>query len=247
MNNRFLLLQLRPEDATSDSEYLAILNYGGLHEDEVHRLRIEKHGMPVLDLDHYCAVIVGGSPFDISTPRDDKSGIQKSIEASFNDLFDQVVPRDFPFLGACSGCGLLGYYLQTSISRKYAEPVSGATVSITSEGMKDPLLAGMPEKIRVLLGHKEACDDVPRGTTLLVRGDACAVQMFRIGKNVYATQFHPEGDSEGFAVRIETYRNHGYFRSEEADSLIQAVKKERTPYAKDILKRFVNRYRGGES
>ena len=69
MNNRILLLQLRPEDATSDSEYLAILNYGGLHEDEVHRLRIEKHGMPVLDLDHYCAVIVGGSPFDISTPQ----------------------------------------------------------------------------------------------------------------------------------------------------------------------------------
>ncbi|MGI9317451.1 MAG: glutamine amidotransferase [bacterium] len=238
----FLLLQLRPEDATSDSEYEAILVYSGLRPENVHRIRIEKNGIPQIDLDSYSAVIVGGSPFDITTPENEKSAIQRKIEAGFKELFGYVVPNDFPFLGACSGNGLLGSYLGAHLSNKYAEPVGGATVTITEEGLVDPLLHGFPQQIRVLLGHKEACDIVPEGATLLIKGEACPVQMFRVGQNVYATQFHPEGDCEGFTVRIRAYKNHGYFPAEEADDLIEILSKEKTPYAQKILKRFVARY-----
>ena len=73
-------------------------------------------------------------------------------------------------------------------------------------------------------------------------GSACPVQMFRLGNNVYATQFHPEGDSEGFILRIHAYKHHGYFKPHEAEGLIEAVSKEDTPYARKILKRFVERY-----
>lgn len=187
-------------------------------------------------------MIVGGSPFDLSTPEQNKSVIQKKIESDFNRLFDIIVNNDFPFLGACSGNGLLGVYLGTSISTQYGEPVSCTTLNLTDEGKKDTLLSGFPEQISVLLGHKEACDSVPRGATLLMTGSACPVQMFRIGKNVYATQFHPEGDSEGFIMRIHAYKHHGYFQPSEAESLIEIVIQHKTPYAQKILKRFVNRY-----
>ena len=237
-----LILQLRPEDETSDGEFYAILKYGNLNESAVHRIRIEKSGFPVLDLDNYCAVIVGGSPFDISVPENEKSCIQKDIEQGFRLLFDEIVPRDFPFLGACSGNGLLGSYLGAEITGKYSEPVGGATVELTTEGKQDYLLAGFPDKIRVLLGHKEACDSIPPGATLLIRGDACAVQMFRCGNNVYATQFHPEGDAKGFEIRINAYRNHGYFDSNHVEELVSVINKEETPYAQAILKRFVERY-----
>jgi GMP synthase (glutamine-hydrolysing) len=239
----FLLLQLRPEDATSNGEFEAIMRYGELSLDEVHRIRIEETGIPPLELDQYCAIIVGGSPFDISTPENHKKEIQKKIEKDFEHLFDRVVPLDFPFLGACSGNGLLGSYLGAPISRRYAESVKGATLTLTDEGRNDPLLAGFPDQIRVLLGHKEACDEVPDGASLLLRGQACPVQMFRVGNNIYATQFHPEGDSEGFAIRINTYRDHGYFPSDEADAIIEAVSHEDTPYSREILRRFVSRYR----
>lgn len=239
----FLILQLRPEDDTSNSEYEAILKYGGLEAGETHRIRIEKSGIPSLSLSDYAAVIVGGSPFDISTPQHEKSPIQVKIEADFRRLFDDIVVTDFPFLGACSGCGLLGSYLDTPISGKYAEPVGGALVSITDAGREDPLLAGFPDSIHVLCGHKEACDQVPAGSTLLLTGDACPVQMFRVGTNVYATQFHPEGDGEGFTVRIHAYKHHGYFPPEEADDLIVAVNRSDTPHAREILRRFVARYR----
>jgi GMP synthase (glutamine-hydrolysing) len=67
--------------------------------------------------------------------------------------------------------------------------------------------------------------------------------MFRLKNNIYATQFHPEADLEGFTVRINVYKNHGYFPPETAQDLIAAVAKEDTPVAKRLLDRFVRRYR----
>ncbi|MCG8380151.1 MAG: glutamine amidotransferase [Proteobacteria bacterium] len=242
-----LILQLRPEDETSDNEYQAFLKYGNLNETDTRRLRIEKNGIPdELSLDDYSAIIVGGSPFDISDPPENKSAIQRKIESDFNRLLTDVIECDFPFLGACSGSGLLGSYLGMTISRKYGEAVGSVTLDITDEGKKDPLLMGFPDQVEVMLGHKEACDSVPQGATLLMTGDACPVQMFRVGNNVYATQFHPEGDAEGFAIRIEVYKHYGYFEPHEAEQLIQAVSQVSTPYAQQILQRFVQRYYKGK-
>lgn len=243
LSRPFLILQIRPEDDTAENEFAAILKYGSLEEQDVQRIRIEKNGIPEnLPLERYSAVIVGGSPFDISTPEPDKSAIQKKIEQDFHRLFDAIVAYDFPFLGACSGSGLLGSYLGTPVSTKYGEAVGCVTVCITEAGKKDPLLAGFPDQISVLLGHKEACDKTPAGATLLMTGCTCPVQMFRIGNNVYATQFHPEGDSEGFTLRIHAYKYHGYFQPYETDRLIKTISQKDTPYAQKILQRFVRRY-----
>jgi GMP synthase (glutamine-hydrolysing) len=147
-----------------------------------------------------------------------------------------------PFLGACSGNGLLGNYLGTGISTRYAEAVSCVSLDITEDGKQDKLLQGFPDKIDVLLGHKEAVDTLPEGATLLLTGSGCPIQMFRIGENVYATQFHPEGDAEGFILRIDTYRNHGYFEPQEANELKMRVSEKPTPHAQKILRRFVETY-----
>lgn len=238
-----LILQLRPEDATSNHEYASFLRYANLQPKDTCRIRIERHGIPDdLIIGDYSAIIVGGSPFDISIPEDEKSAIQKKIEADFNQLLDQVVTRDFPFLGACSGNGLLGNYLGTQVSTTYREAIGCVTLTMTEAGKQDKLLAGFPEQIDVLLGHKEAVDSTPNGATLLMTGSACPVQMFRVGQNVYATQFHPEGDAEGFILRIDTYRNHGYFEPHEADELKRGVAEKTTPYAQQILRRFVANY-----
>jgi len=242
-NKPVLILQLRPEDSTSDSEYACFLKYGKMHADNTHRIRIEKSGIPEnLDIDDYSAIIVGGSPFDISTPDNEKSDIQFIIEKDFNNLLNEVITRDFPFLGACSGNGLLGNYLGTTISTRYGEAVNCVEVELTEAGKHDKLLTGLPKQIDVLLGHKEACDSTPDNTTLLITGENCPVQMFRSGNNVYATQFHPEGDADEFILRIETYKNHGYFKPHEAQLLKNAVSKKPTPYSQEILRRFVDIY-----
>ena len=78
----------------------------------------------------------------------------------------------------------------------------------------------------------------------MASSETCPVQMFRIKKNIYATQFHPEADSEEFILRINTYKDYGYFAPEEADGLITAVKQTDTPVAREILRRFVQFYKG---
>ena len=243
MSKPFLVIQLRPEDEAADNEFQAIVRYSGLREDEVVRARVEHTGLPEIELSDYSAIIVGGSPFDMSTPEDEKREIQKRIENDFMNLFERIVESDYPFFGACSGNSLLGKFCGARISTKYGEPVGGVDIVLTDEGTRDPLLRGFPETFRVLLGHKEACDDIPPGTVLLASSEACPVQMFRLRNNIYATQFHPEGDLEGFTIRINVYKNHGYFAPETAQDLIAAVANEDTPLAKQILDRFVRRYR----
>jgi GMP synthase (glutamine-hydrolysing) len=247
MNKPFLILQLRPEDETADNEFEAIKFYGALQDDEVVRVRAEQAGLPEITLEQLSGIIVGGSPFDVSTPAADKSTIQQRIETDFYALFDHLIAADFPFLGCCSGNGLLGSYCGVTISPRYGEAVGGADIYLTEAGKQDPLLAGLPDSFRVLLGHKEACDTVPPGSVLLATNASCPVQMFRVKSNIYATQFHPEGDAAGFTVRINAYKNHGYFPAHAATQLIEAVEGEHVPHAQSILQRFVARFRQQEN
>ena len=243
MPKPFLIIQLRPEDEAANSEFEPIVRYGGLRADEVVRARVEHTGLPEIALDAYSGIIVGGSPFDLTTPTQAKSEIQRRIEADCMRLFELIAGSDFPFLGACSGSGLLGTFCGARISRTYAEPIGGVDIRLTKAGARDPLLDGLPATFRVLVGHKDACDDIPPGTVLLASSAACPVQMFRLGTHIYATQFHPEADGEGFRVRINVYRHHGYFAPETAEELSAEVANEETPAAQQILERFVGRYR----
>ncbi len=239
---KFLILQMRPENETADSEFKAILRVGGLDQDEVHRIRLER-GIPAINIDDFSAIIAGGSPFDVCIPQENKSQTQKDIEAFYDQLFERVVPADFPFLGACSGNGLLGKYCGAKISKKYPEPIGSVDLVVTDEGAKDPLLKGLSKHFSALVGHKEACDDLPPGALLLVTSKPCPIQMFRVKNNIYATQFHPEADAEEFILRIKIYKNHGYFPAEEAEELIVSVRNLNTPIPKEILKRFVLNYK----
>jgi GMP synthase (glutamine-hydrolysing) len=239
---KILILQMRPENETADSEFEAILRVGKIDRKQVHRIRVEQLEKFEIDINNYCAIIAGGSPFDISCPDNKKSDVQKQIESFFDSLFDQVIAIDFPFLGSCSGNGLLGNYCGTTISSKYSSPLGSITVTITKEGEKDALLIGLPKQFLAFVGHKEACDNVPPSAVLLVSSKPCPVQMFRIKKNIYATQFHPEADVDEFILRINTYKNHGYFPPEQAGELISAIKNVETPVSKEILRRFVEIY-----
>lgn len=239
---KVLIIQLRPEEEASNNEFEAILKYGNLGFSQVRRIRAEKTGIPPLRIKDYAAVIVGGSPFDISVPETEKSKIQKKIEQDFNGLFKDIVADDVPFLGACSGIGLLGKYCGTSISTKYGEPVGALDIILTPEGRQDPILKNIPPTFRAIAGHKEACDTVPVGAVLLASSKQCPVHMFRIKKNIYATQFHPELDAQGVAIRAEVYKHHGYFSPSEAKGLREKLALEKTPHAQQILRQFIARY-----
>jgi GMP synthase (glutamine-hydrolysing) len=100
----------------------------------------------------------------------------------------------------------------------------------------------LPTDFDAFLGHKEAVARLPRGAVLLARSRTCPVQAFRLGSNVYATQFHPELDVDSLVVRIETYRDFGYFHPEELEGLIALARGAVVTEPPRILSRFVELY-----
>jgi len=241
----FLILQLRPEDETVNDEFEAFLKYGGLTAEEVSRVRMEQGGLPEIHLDEYAGVLVGGGPWNVSDPQEKKSAEQKQAEEWLRNILDDVVARDFPYLGMCYGLGALASQQGGEVSKeKYGEDVGPVQLVCTEEGKEDPLLQGLPETFTALCGHKEACQAVPDTAVLLLRSDTCPVQMVRVKENVYATQFHTELDSAGLETRIHAYKHHGYFPPEEADTLIALGHSQTITTPMHILRRFVERYRG---
>ena len=236
----FVLLATRPEDVPADEEYALFLRYSGLDERDLIRVRLEAEPMPRFDLDELSGIFVGGGPFNASDPW--KSAVQRRVEAEFAALLDEVVKRDFPFLGACYGIGTLGAHQGAVIDSTYREPVSVIEVDRTPEGRADPLLAGLPDRFTAFVGHKEAVSQLPASATLLARGEGCPVQMFRVGGNVYATQFHPELDVEGITTRIHAYADHGYFAADELELTLGAVRRLPVTHTGRILSAFVERY-----
>ena len=77
---------------------------------------------------------------------------------------------------------------------------------------------------------------------MLATSPGCPVQAFRVKQNLYATQFHPELDVPGIEVRIEVYRNAGYFAPEEIEALLGRVRLADVSSALDLLPAFVRRY-----
>ncbi|MGO4494198.1 glutamine amidotransferase [Arthrobacter sp. 2YAF22_2] len=238
----FLLLASRAEDAAADDEYLAYLRYTGLAEAQLHRIRMEAAPLPRLDLERYSGVIVGGSPFTSSDPAEHKSEAQHRVERELFALLDRIVAEDFPFLGACYGVGTLGLHQGAVIDRTYGEGLGGVTISLTPEGLLDPLLQGLPESFTAFVGHKEACTVLPRGAVLLASSATCPVQMFRIRSNLYATQFHPELDADGLVTRIDIYRHAGYFPPDSAEELMVRARQHHATEPMAILRNFAERY-----
>ena len=242
----FLILQLRPETEAADEEFAAFLAKGGLDEGEVRRIRLDLERLPALSLDDYAGVIVGGGPGCVSDAPEAKDPVEARIEADCLALMPEIVARDMPFLGCCYGIGILAHHLGAEVSkRRYGEPVGGVDCRVTEAGAADALVSGLPASFRALVGHKEAVQALPRGCAHLLASDPCPFQMIRHGRNVYATQFHPEADGPGFATRIRIYKDRGYFPAEAAEALTETVLAEDIRVPQRILRAFVETYRNG--
>ena len=168
--------------------------------------------------------------------------MQRRVEADLRGLFDKVVRADFPFLGACYAIGTLGNHQGAIVDRRYAEPIGAVPVTLTREGRRDPLLAGLPATFDAFVGHKEAISSLPDHAVLLASSAGCPVQAFRIGTAVYATQFHPELDAAGLCTRIEVYKHAGYFDPAQAGELKAQAHRSNVTCPPTILRRFVRRY-----
>jgi GMP synthase (glutamine-hydrolysing) len=240
----FMVIQLRPEADVSDDEFSAILRRARLAPQDVHRLRLERDSLPDdLDLTSYSGVIVGGGPGCVSDPPQAKTPLEARIEAQILGLMPRIMDSATPFLGCCYGIGILGRFLGAPVSQDhYGEDVGPITCRRRPESADDPLLAGLPPEMTALVGHKEALDALPHGAVHLLEGERCPIQMLRYGDRMYATQFHPEADGANFALRINVYKDKGYFDPARAEALVAACAKVDTDASGRVLANFVRHF-----
>jgi GMP synthase (glutamine-hydrolysing) len=243
----FLLLSIRADDSAADNEYEAFASLAGLAEGELRRIRLDRRPLGGIDLADWSGIILGGGPFNYTDPQDRKSPVQRRVEADLSGLLDAVTGADFPFLGACYGIGALGSHQGAVLGRQYSEPVGPIRITLTPRGRRDPLLRGLPAEFDAFTGHKEAISKLPGHAVLLASSRTCPVQAFRVGSNVYATQFHPELDLAGLCTRVEVYKHAGYFDPGQADEIKAQAARSDITWPPVILRGFVRRYACGRA
>jgi GMP synthase (glutamine-hydrolysing) len=155
---------------------------------------------------------------------------------------DEIVAKDFPLLAACF-IGVVVEHQGGRMSRERPEVIGGYEVKLTAAGRRDKLIHKLPARFAAYSGHKESCVDLPKNSVTLASTRLCKNQMLRIKKNIYACQFHPEFDMEGLALRVQIYKNYGYFPPEAADELIAEAAKHDVAEPVKILRNFVEHYR----
>jgi GMP synthase (glutamine-hydrolysing) len=219
-----------------------MMRFAGLDVSALHRIRLTDQSLGPIDLAEWSGIILGGGPYNVSDDPDSKSVTHQRVESELLPLIARVVDGDFPFLGCCYGVGTLGLAVGAIVDRTYSEPVGAVTVALTPAGRADPLFVDLPDVFDAYGGHKEAASSLPSAVVCLASSDDCPVQAFRVGNNVYATQFHPELDADGICTRIDVYKNYGYFAPETAESLKTAAKQRNIEHPPSILRRVAERY-----
>ena len=107
-----------------------------------------------------------------------------------------MVAREVPFLGICLGGQLLADVLGATVTYNSPHREKGTLpVTLTEEGMGDPLFAGVVREFVSFQWHNDSFL-VPEGGIHLASSPACPGQAFRYGPVAYGTQFHPEVDRQ---------------------------------------------------
>lgn len=134
------------------------------------------------DPSRYAGVVVFGGPMsanDCTT----LPGIKAEL-----DWLPKVLDTQTPFLGICLGAQLMA---RTLGGRVDVHPQGRAEIGYSEITPVHPACQIFPESMHVYQWHREGFD-LPRGCTLLARGEHFENQAYRYGDYVYGVQFHPE-------------------------------------------------------
>ncbi|MGX5695768.1 glutamine amidotransferase [Agromyces soli] len=238
MSRPFLFLSARPETEAVGPEYEAVRRAMGLDAARLEHLRLDVESLDAVRLDDYAGIVVGGSPFNVTTPAANKSAMQQRIETDLARLAEWAVEGDRHVLFTCYGIGVLTRVLGGEVGTLHGEDAAAVEVTLSAAGRDDRLAGALPARFDALVGHKEATAVLPQEAVLLGGSAGCPVQLYRVGEHVYATQFHPEVSTADFIARARVYRHHGYFPAHELTAVERRLGEASVTEPQRLLRRF---------
>lgn len=105
------------------------------------------------------------------------------------ELIAQLIEEDRPVLGVCLGAQLIAWAAGARVYAERPKEIGLFDIELTSDGRTDPVFGVLPNPAEVFQWHGDTFD-LPTGATLLARSPRYPHQAFRMGRRVYAMQFH---------------------------------------------------------
>jgi GMP synthase (glutamine-hydrolysing) len=235
---RVLLLQVRDQRAAEIHEQQCFLDRLDIGSDRLDCVNVFERPVPSLaealaaDL-----VILGGAGAH-------SAYVDYPFTESLAGLVRELTERSRPFFGSCFGHQFLARALGGTVVHDPAnEEIGTFDVTLTPAGVADPVLAGVPPRFAVHLGHHDRVDVMPAGLVTLASTDRCTQQLVRVeGKPVYGAQFHCEMTQEHMRERVMMYA--GDYLAVDDPMAELARRLAPTPWADQMLLRFAAEHVG---
>ena len=145
-----------------------------------------------------------------------------------------AVPAGLPVFAICYGHQLLADACGGEVGdNPRGLEIGSATITRLPACDDDPLFAPLPATFSANAWHSESVLQLPPGAVPLVANSHDPHHAYRLGKNAWGVQFHPEFAQEGVRAGIAQNRAH----IADADALIAAVPAAQ-PHATALLQRF---------
>lgn len=117
----------------------------------------------------------------------------------------QAVYKKIPILGICLGAQMLAKACSAKVIKSPVKELGWCDVVTTDEGKADLLFMGLEATLKVFQWHEDTFS-IPQDGKLLVSGENCPNQAFRVGEYAWGLQFHPEVTSYMIKEWVDYYR-----------------------------------------
>lgn len=117
------------------------------------------------------------------------------------NLIKESIQQNKRILGFCLGAQLIGEALSAKTGRSPEKEVGVYPITLTDEGLKDPLLEGLPKNFLVIHWHNDM-PGLSNNSALLSYSKGCPRQIVRYKPLVYGFQCHLEITLDGIQTMI---------------------------------------------
>lgn len=148
-----------------------------------------KDGVFPDDIAAFDGVIITGSPASVHDP--------DPWVARLLDMIRVAAAQGVPVFGACFGHQAVALALGGRVDRSADWALGPWQTRVVARA---PWMADVPDVLTLAAAHREQVTALPAGAEVLTTSDDCPIGGFRIGTQVFTSQYHPEITREFIAA-----------------------------------------------